>query len=739
MNRKLNSHDKCASFKPFWNGPVRKRNCTDIIWCVIFMAATVGYMIIGVLAWLYGDPRHILYPQNSTGMLCGVEVNVDKPYIFYINVLKCATTSNITASTSYGLHCPTTQVCVKQCPSEFWKLPPDAFTAHAQPKDFFQQQYCDSSLDLAHTTKSVQDILDQDLCPDFYTPSKPVLGRCLPSFDFNHIPSNFTLQEHTINNMNNATNVTQEHGINNMNNATNVTLQERTIKAIKDATDSLVSGFNVYSVAERIFIELATSWYWILLGLLAAMSVCVAFLLLMTYFMSVLVWVLIVGVLIVGAYGIYYCYKEYSNYVLSKLTFGDLTFNSEFSTFLQVKETWLAFLVILCLVQFVMLLQLIRLRKTISFSLALMEESSRVVCYVTSTLVYPFVTFVLVVLCVSYWVIINLYLTTSGTSVYHVISLNYPISNCHAITGQRCLPQTFNASAYTTCPNVRCVFFKYDKDGFFQRNMLYIYIYNILAFNWYVNFLVALGQCTLAGTFASYYWAFNKPADIPPSPLLQAFNRTLRFHVGSVAFGAVFLTTFQGFRISLEYLANRLRSCHNSCSRFLMTSLRCCFWFLEKFLKFFNRNTYIMIAIHGDNFWESARSSHMLIIRNISRVLVLDSVTDTLLFFCKLLVIGAIGVLAFMFFSGHTELPKNIFQAKMLHYNWVTITVVLVGTYFIAQGFFSVYSMCVDTLFLCFLEDLEQNKGTVQRPYRSRSLMQIFNKSKKHYTPVCTC
>ncbi len=31
--------------------------------------------------------------------------------------------------------------------------------------------------------------------------------------------------------------------------------------------------------------------------------------------------------------------------------------------------------------------------------------------------------------------------------------------------------------------------------------------------------------------------------------------------------------------------------------------------------------------------------------------------------------------------------------------------------------FFGVYSMAVDTLFLCFLEDLERNDGTPERPY----------------------
>ena len=37
--------------------------------------------------------------------------------------------------------------------------------------------------------------------------------------------------------------------------------------------------------------------------------------------------------------------------------------------------------------------------------------------------------------------------------------------------------------------------------------------------------------------------------------------------------------------------------------------------------------------------------------------------------------------------------------------------------------------MAVDTLFLCFLEDLERNDGSQQRPfYMSKSLKKILNK-----------
>lgn len=37
-----------------------------------------------------------------------------------------------------------------------------------------------------------------------------------------------------------------------------------------------------------------------------------------------------------------------------------------------------------------------------------------------------------------------------------------------------------------------------------------------------------------------------------------------------------------------------------------------------------------------------------------------------------------------------------------LHYNLVPVFIVMIGTYLIATVFFGVYSMAVDTLFLCF-------------------------------------
>lgn len=90
-------------------------------------------------------------------------------------------------------------------------------------------------------------------------------------------------------------------------------------------------------------------------------------------------------------------------------------------------------------------------------------------------------------------------------------------------------PQNFNSSDYPECPAASCIFFKYNDEGLFQRNIFNLQLYNVFAFLWCVNFVIALGQCTLAGAFSSYYWAFSKPDDIPTFPLSASFVRSLRW------------------------------------------------------------------------------------------------------------------------------------------------------------------------------------------------------------------
>uniref|UniRef100_A0A671W4N8 Choline transporter-like protein n=1 Tax=Sparus aurata TaxID=8175 RepID=A0A671W4N8_SPAAU len=691
-----------AEFDPGFNGPIKKRGCTDIICCILFMAVIIGYAAVGILAWLYGDPRHVLYPRNSTGWFCGTGPNKDRPNLFYFDFLKCATSVNVMATALNGFQCPTTQVCVESCPGDFSALFVDAY--FKKPAEVFNQSLCVPSVDLKAPGLTVQQVVDQELCPFFRVPTTSAFV-CVFTVFVELCPfASYCLKGEIT----------------------------RPVPAFVLISD-VVNGFNAREIGVRIFEDFASSWPWILIGLLIAMVVSMLFLLLLRFTAPVMVWVLIIGLLGAGAYGIWHCYWEYENHRQNSATISEIGFTTNFQVYLQVQETWLAFLIIISVAEAIILLTIIFLRTRILIAIALIQESSKAISHMMSALLYPLVTFVLLLVCVAYWGATALYLATSGNPIYRVVALNSTTSGCQSINGTvSCDPQNFTSSAYPDCPSASCIFIKYNDEGLLQRNIFNLQIYNAVAFLWCVNFVIALGQCTLAGAFASYYWAFSKPGDIPMFPLSASFIRSLRYHVGSLAFGSLILTLVQVVRIILEYIDHKTRSAQNPCARFLMCCLKCCFWCLEKFIKFLNRNAYIMIAIYGKNFCVSAKNAFMLLMRNIVRVVVLDKVTDLLLFFGKLLVVGGVGVLSFFFFSGRILLPGNTFRSETLNYYWMPIITVIFGSYLIAHGFFSVYNMCVDTLFLCFLEDLERHDGSLQKPYyMSKNLMKILNKSNK--------
>ncbi|XP_061406268.1 choline transporter-like protein 2 isoform X1 [Lethenteron reissneri] len=694
-----NKHD------PNFRGPVVKRSCTDIVCCILFSLFILGYVAVGIVAWVHGDPRQVIHPVDSYGHFCGQpgSPNAEKPYLFYFDILKCAS-----PATLLNLQCLTTQICVKRCPEKFDSL----LAAVATPGGMSSYaEFCVPGFTVGQAL-SPADILAKRQCPSIIFPSQPFQGRCFPRLVTER-------SEVSV-----AGNRSINYGNGQLLNATDIQKGAKGISKFMDARQ----------VGMKVFEDFARSWYWILIGLGIALLLSLLFLVLLRFLAGVIVWVMLVALVAIVGYGIYHCYWEYSVNLKgrpgadNKIT--DLGFQTDLRVYLQVRDTWLAIMILLCILEVVILLLVVFLRKRILIAIALIKESSKAIGHMMSSLLFPIVTFVLLAVVISYWAITSLYLATSGVAVYKAVVPGGPNSSgeaCASLNGTHCSPETFNISAaFAACPSASCIFTSFGGEDLYHRNIFNLQVYNVFAFFWAMNFVIALGHCTLAGAFASYYWAPSKPGDIPPCPVFSSFGRTLRYHTGSLAFGSLILAIVQLIRVMLEYIDHKLRVSENKCARFVMCCLKCCFWCLEKFIKFLNRNAYIMVAIYGKNFCVSAKNAFFLLMRNIVRVVVLDKVTDFLLMMGKLLVVGAVGVLAFFFFSGRISfIPTH----PVLNYYWVPILTVVVGSYMVAHGFFSVYSMCVDTLFLCFCEDLERNDGSLERPYlMSPGLLQLLGK-----------
>ncbi|XP_051009497.1 choline transporter-like protein 4 [Acomys russatus] len=619
--------------------------------------------------------------------------NEDKPYVLYFDIFSCVVATNIISIAQNGLQCPTPQVCVSSCPEAPWFVKEFQFSKTVREVYEEKRNFC---LPEASPDMKVVEVLQQELCPRLLLPSAPALGRCFPSPNIN-----FTLpQEYSW-----ISNNTVSEGI-----------------------SGLLDRINARDISVKIFEDFAQSWHWILVALAVALVLSLLFILLLRFVAAPLVLLLIVGVLAVLAYGIYHCYQQYRELRDRGASIAQLGFTTNLSAYQNVQETWLAALIVLAVLEGILLLMLIFLRQRIRIAIALLKEASRAVGQMMSTMFYPLVTFVLLVICIGYWAVTALYLATSGQPQYIYWVSNTSAPGCEdAPVNVSCDPTV--SSKNSSCPGLMCVFQGYLSTGLAQRSLFNLQIYGVLGLFWTVNWVLALGQCVLAGAFASFYWAFHKPQDIPTFPLSSAFIRTLRYHTGSLAFGALILTLVQIARVVLEYIDHKLRGAQNPLARCILCCFKCCLWCLEKFIKFLNRNAYIMIAIYGKNFCVSAKNAFTLLMRNIVRVVVLDKVTDLLLFFGKLLVVGGVGVLSFFFFSGRIKGLGKDFENPNLNYYWLPIMTSIMGAYVIASGFFSVFGMCVDTLFLCFLEDLERNDGSQERPYyMPKALLKILGK-----------
>jgi len=128
------------------------------------------------------------------------------------------------------------------------------------------------------------------------------------------------------------------------------------------------------------------------------------------------------------------------------------------------------------------------------------------------------------------------------------------------------------------------------------RNALanYLQLYNVFMLFWGLCFCSALGEMVLAGAFSSWYWTLKK-SDVPALPVLTSIGRTIRYHTGTLAFGSLIIAIIKMIRLMLQYIQDKLeeKGADNPVVKAILCICKCCFWCLEKFMKFINRSFFL--------------------------------------------------------------------------------------------------------------------------------------------------
>ncbi|XP_074655894.1 choline transporter-like protein 2 isoform X3 [Tubulanus polymorphus] len=695
-------------YDPTFKGPIKNRSCTDIICCLLFFVFILGLVAVAFLAFSRGDPKMLLYPTDSEGNICGTGKFTDRPNLFFFDLLACARMGPAVAING----CPTPQVCVKSCPTNYWTFIQDEVTNN---RNNLICLYDVDPKSAQYSSKSLTQLVQDKLCAGYTVKSVPMVGRCVPAIFTTLLNKTQKLVSQVGN---------QNFTLTGPNNET-ITGSE-----LEQGSKYLAIMMSAMDVAQSVLADLEASWWMLIVGLVISAIIALIWILIMRWIAGVMVWLSLILFIALFAFGTYYGFKEYVRLKDSVGSQGALEFKLNLSYYAARQETWLAIGIICAVILGIVLLILLILRNRIRIAISIIKETSKVISYpypdravgnMMFTLLWPLFPFVLQLGVFGLWGAITIFLASSGKaqSKANVTTTNSSGNPVFDLIDCSTLPANSSQLKF-------CHFVKYGGNEY----TIYLQIYNLFMLFWLMNFVVALGQMTLAGAFASYYWAFSKPADIPAFPLSASFWRCIRYHLGSIAFGSLIIAIIQLIRAMLEYLDHKLKGSENPVAKFFLKCLKCFFWCLEKFMKFLNKNAYILIAVYGKNFCTSAKNAFFLILRNIVRVVVIDKVTDFVIFIAKLVVVGATTVAAFFFFDGRIPFISN--YSPNLQYNLVPVIVIAIGSYIIAACFFSVYNMGVDTLFLCFLEDLERHDGSPEKPYyMSKELMRILGKKNK--------
>ncbi|XP_058129739.1 choline transporter-like 2 isoform X2 [Anopheles ziemanni] len=699
-------------YDPNFRGPLSKRSCTDLPCLLLFIAFLGAWGFVAHYAVQHGDLNRLLVPIDSDGRKCGIDSEVqDAPYLVFFNITECA---KIEVPIS---GCKTTQVCVNECPTENIDFDIQSCN-NAVFSQFREKLVCKTSVNKGDmkTCQDIQKKIGEDLCAQFIRKSTSLANRCISNIDKECPRESKKIQ--TCKEKLEIGNILQENPSK---------LESFLAKYVNNLVSFLTNGKVFHKTSQMIVEDILQSWP-IIVGFIG-ISVLASLILItmLRWIAKPLVWISIIGVIAALSYGVYYSYREYK-IIIANPTDSHVNVSPNLSSLInswfKSDQTWLIILIVLSVFLVILLLVVLVLRKRIVIAIALIKEGSKAVSACYTSVFFPIAPWLLQAAVLVFSLVVLLFLASIGDPVYKIAGLNSSSCVCNNgyKEGDLCDPIVFNEKCsnrndQTRCLEAACRFMEVKT----PQIVGYYHALNVLGFFWGICFVSAFSEMVLAFTFATWYWTKPK-ARVPFFVMTRGIMLTLFYHLGTLAFGSLIIAICKIIRACLEYVDHKLKGYDNGVTRAILCCCRCFFWCLENFLKFLNQNAYIMCAIYGKNFCSSAKDAFSLLTRNVLRVIALDKVMGFLFFLSKLVLSCGMASVTYVLFESDI-LPTT------LNFSFVPAVLVFIGTFIIASIFFSVYSVAVDTLFLCFLEDSERNDGSPERPfYMSKGLLKILGK-----------
>ncbi|KAM3866924.1 choline transporter-like protein 1 [Diretmus argenteus] len=619
--------------------PLEDRSCTDLPWFLLFTVFCVGMGSICGFTIATGGAARLVFGYDSYGNTCGqrneqiegVKLSgldhTDRKFVFFLDPCNIDIVQRKIKSMA---------LCVSLCPSEEMKTYQDLKTFAMVNGS----ELCSYEL-AGHKYPGLPERVSK--CPKLpVPPSKalPVFNRCTPV----------------------------------------------DISCYAKFAEAVVTFVSDNSVLHRLIAGVMASKE-IIIGLcLLALVLSMILMVIIRYISAVLVWILTALVVLGSLAGtsvlwwLYIDHRLYANVTTPKVT-TDIKEEAEMSR--DNGQALLVYAIAATVFTVILLLLMLFMRKRVALTVALFHVAGKVFIHLPLLTLQPFCTFLALLLFWIYWVLVLLFLGTTGN----------PIQN----------EETSLTEFRLTGP------------------LQYLTWYHAIGLVWISEFILACQQMTVAGAVVTYYFTRDKNR-LPVTPILSSVLRLIRYHLGTVAKGSFIITLVKIPRLILMYIHNQLKGKENACARCMLKTCICCLWCLEKCLNYLNQNAYAATAINSTGFCTSARDAFVILVENALRVAAINAVGDFVLFLGKVLIVTSTA------FAGVLLLNYQRDYAEWL----LPLIIVCLFAFLVAHCFLSIFEIVVDVLFLCFAIDTKYNDGTPGKEfYMDKALMEFVESSRR--------
>lgn len=222
-------------------------------------------------------------------------------------------------------------------------------------------------------------------------------------------------------------------------------------------------------------------------------------------------------------------------------------------------------------------------------------------------------------------------------------------------------------------------------------------------------------------------WYFRQGSDDASTSggvsITQGICWCVRYHMGSIAFGAFLIAVLNTIKALFEYFVYQYEQAvgakDNVVFKIVTCCIRCVIWCVDSYIKFMNKNAYIQIALQSTAFCPSAQQAFYLMLRHAGRFSIGSFISFIMAMIGKGIITSVCVVLTY-FTVG--KMSPQVAQP------WIPAIIIGMFAWLVASLFLSIYEFGTLAILHCFIlnEDLG---GKVNTP---ESLVAFLDETKRY-------